>query len=91
MDNKRKETVKMKRVLFFLIVVTSTICLLSAKAYAGEVDVLINKLVEKGLLSPSEAQIVMDDTKLRVSKDLAEQKSYSVPDWTQRIKWGGDG
>ena len=59
-------------------------------AQAGEVDVLINKLVEKGVLSPSEAQIVMDDTKLRVSKDLAEQKSYSVPDWTQRIKWGGD-
>jgi hypothetical protein len=27
---------------------------------------------------------------LKVSKDLAEQKSYSVPDWTQRIKWGGD-
>lgn len=81
---------KMKRALFFLIAMTSAICLLSAKAYAGEVDVLINKLVEKGVLSPSEAQIVMDDTKLRVSKDLAEQKSYSVPDWTQRIKWGGD-
>ena len=80
----------MKKALFFLVAVVSTICLLSAKAYAGEVDVLINKLVEKGVLSPSEAQIVMDDTKLRVSKDLAEQKSYSVPDWTQRIKWGGD-
>jgi hypothetical protein len=82
--------VKMKRALLFLIAVASTVCLLSANAYAGEVDVLINKLVEKGVLSPSEAQIVMDDTKLRVSKDLAEQKSYAVPDWTQRIKWGGD-
>ena len=80
----------MKKASFFLIAAASIICLLSAKAYAGEVDVLINKLVEKGVLSPSEAQIVLDDTKLKVSKDLAEQKSYSVPDWTQRIKWGGD-
>lgn len=80
----------MRKKLFFLIAVASIFCLLSVKAYAGEVDVLINKLVEKGVLSPSEAQIVLDDTKLRVSKDLAEQKSYSVPDWTQRIKWGGD-
>jgi hypothetical protein len=80
----------MRKKLFFLIGAASIICLLSAKAYAGEVDVLINKLVEKGVLSPSEAQIVMDDTKLRVSKDLAQGESYSVPDWTQRIKWGGD-
>ena len=80
----------MRKKLFLLIAAASIICLLSAKAYAGEVDVLINKLVEKGVLSPSEAQIVLDDTKLKVSKDLAEAKSYSVPDWTQRIKWGGD-
>jgi|GEM_PF-975540 len=88
--NIKERNGKMKKMLFFLIAAASTICLLSAQAYAGEVDVLINKLVEKGVLSPSEAQIVMDDTKLKVSKDLAEQKSYAVPDWTQRIKWGGD-
>lgn len=80
----------MRKKPFFLIAAASIICLLSSKAYAGDVDVLVNKLVEKGVLSPSEAQIVMDETKLKVSKDLAEQKSYSVPDWTQRIKWGGD-
>jgi len=80
----------MRKKLFLFIAVASIMCLLSAKAYAGEVDVLLNKLVEKGVLTPSEAQIVADDTKLKVSKDLAEQKSYAVPDWTQRIKWGGD-
>ncbi len=84
---KKKGKVKMKKI-FMLI--SSVICLSASIAYAGEVDVLINKLVEKGVLSPSEAQIVMDDTKLKVSKDLSEGKSYSVPDWTQRIKWGGD-
>jgi len=54
------------------------------------VDVLVNKLVEKNVLSPAEAQIILDETKLQVSKDLAQAKSLSVPDWTQRIKWGGD-
>jgi hypothetical protein len=60
------------------------------KANAGEVDVLVNKLVEKGVLSPSEAQIIGDETKVQVAKELAQGQSLSVPDWTQRIKWGGD-
>ena len=86
MKIKERENTKMRKKLFLFIAVASIMCLLSAKAYAGEVDVLLNKLVEKGVLTPSEAQIVADDTKLKVSKDLAEQKSYAVPDWTQRIK-----
>ena len=56
------------------------------KAHAGEMDVLVNKLVEKGVLSPSEAQIIVDETKVQVAKDLAHGDSLSVPDWTQRIK-----
>ena len=80
----------MKKLLTVFMLSMSILCLLNKSAHASDVDVLINKLVEKGVLSPSEAQIVVDETKLKVSKDLAEQKSYSVPDWTQRIKWGGD-
>ena len=60
------------------------------KARAGEVDVLVNKLVEKGVLSPAEGQIIADETKVQVAKDLAHGDSLSVPDWTQRVKWGGD-
>lgn len=59
-------------------------------AQAGEIDVLVNRLVQKGILTPAEAQIVVDETKIQVSKDLAQAKSLSVPEWTQRIKWGGD-
>lgn len=88
--NKERKDGTMKKILTLFMLISSIICLSGSIAHAGEVDVLINKLVEKGVLSPSEAQIVMDDTKLRVSKDLAEQQAYSVPDWTQRIKWGGD-
>ena len=80
----------MKRIL--LAVVLCALCLLMAKtpAQASEVDVLVQKLVEKNVLSPAEAQIILDETKVQVSKDLAQAKSFSVPDWTQRIKWGGD-
>ena len=80
----------MKRIL--LAVVLGALCLLMAKtpAQASEVDVLVQKLVEKNVLSPAEAQIILDETKVQVSKDLAQAKSFSVPDWTQRIKWGGD-
>lgn len=80
----------MKRIL--LAVVLGTLFLLTANqsAQAGEVDILVQKLVEKNVLSPAEAQIILDETKLQVSKDLAQAKSLSVPEWTQRIKWGGD-
>jgi len=63
---------------------------IGTEARAGEVDVLVNKLVEKGILSPADAQIVLDETKVQVSKELAHGESVSVPEWTQRIKWGGD-
>lgn len=80
----------MKRIL--LAVVIGVLLLLAANkpAQAGEVDILVQKLVEKNILTPAEANIILDETKLQVSKDLAQAKSLSVPDWTQRIKWGGD-
>ncbi|MFH1190069.1 MAG: putative porin [Candidatus Omnitrophota bacterium] len=68
----------------------TAIFLSAATAQAGEIDVLLTKLVEKNVLTPAEAQIIADETKLQVSKDLAQAKSLSVPEWTQRIKWGGD-
>ena len=80
----------MKRLLLILSLVVSLLPLTVTRVMAGEVDILVQKLVDKNILSPSEAQIVLDDTKLQVSKDLAQAKSLSVPDWTQRIKWGGD-
>ncbi len=77
--------------LYKVTAIAVIFCLLAGQSlWAGEVDVLVNKLVEKGVLSPSEAQIVADETKVQVSKDLAQMRSYSTPDWTQRIKMSGD-
>lgn len=57
---------------------------------AGEVDVLVDLLVEKGILTPIEAQIVVDETKQRVAKEIAQGKSSSLPKWVQNMKVKGD-
>jgi len=59
-------------------------------AQAGELDILLDVLVEQGVLTPVKAEIVRDETKQRVAKELAEQKSYAAPGWTQKIKLKGD-
>lgn len=59
---------------------------LSTTAVAGELDVLVEKLVDKGILSPVEAQIIIDETKETVAKEVAQGKSYAVPGWVQKVK-----
>ncbi|MBD3380182.1 MAG: hypothetical protein GF408_06950 [Candidatus Omnitrophica bacterium] len=59
-------------------------------ADAGEIDVLVNKLVEKGVLTPYEAQILLADAKEEAAKELAAGKAVTAPSWTQKIKMKGD-
>lgn len=62
----------------------------AANAHASEMDVLLKKLVEKGVLSPNEAQIVAADAKQDAAKELAKGESPTAPEWTQKIKIKGD-
>ncbi|MFH1854386.1 MAG: putative porin [Candidatus Omnitrophota bacterium] len=80
----------MKRVYVILISAAFLMMITGKALFAGEVDVLVDKLVEKGILSPVEAQIILDETKQEVAKDLAQGKSYALPDWVQRTKLKGD-
>jgi len=80
----------MKKMIIGIVLLSLFMLGAEKAAWAGEIDVLVNRLVQKGILTPAEAQIVVDETKIQVSKDLAQGKSLSVPEWTQRIKWGGD-
>lgn len=74
------------------------LCLLWAlNAQAGEVDVLLQKLVEKGILSSTEAQEVRTETNEEVAKqkkvadgEYAELAKKSMPDWVKNIKLKGD-
>ncbi len=59
-------------------------------AHAGEIDNLLNKLVEKGILTEGEARQISIETKEEVKKEVAAGKSEAIPGWVQAIKLKGD-
>ncbi len=77
--------------IFLKAVLVLSVCVVCASTlWAGEVDILVDKLVEKGILSPVEAQIILDETKQQVAKEISEGKSAALPKWVQNIKLKGD-
>lgn len=80
----------MQKFVLSLFLAFGVLVVQGAPVQAGEIDVLLDVLVEEGILSPAKAQIVRDETKRRVAKELAEAKSYAVPGWAQKIKFKGD-
>lgn len=79
-----------KSLAIFVLVGFIGTCLGIRPSYAGEVDVLLQKLVEKGILTGAEAQQVKIETQEQVKKEIATGKSASLPDWVQNIKLKGD-
>ncbi|MFA5096672.1 MAG: putative porin, partial [Candidatus Omnitrophota bacterium] len=65
------------------------LCLISS-SYAGEIDILLQKLVDKGVLTAGEAQQVKIETQEQVKKEVATGTSASLPFWMQNIKIKGD-
>lgn len=57
---------------------------------AGEIDLLLQKLVEKGVLTPGEAQQIGTETKEQVKKEIAAGTYSSLPAWVQNTKLKGD-
>ena len=80
----------MRKVIFLTAVGIIMALAVSGKSFAGEVDILVDKLVEKGFLTPVEAQIILDETKQEVAKEVAQGESYALPKWVQNIKFKGD-
>ena len=79
------------RKIFFIVIVGIVLSLFNGQQlYAGEIDVLVDKLVEKGILTQIEAQIILDETRKEVAKKLAEGKSHTVPKWAQTFRLSGD-
>ena len=66
------------------------LCLLSKNAAAGEMDLLLQKLVEKGVLTAGEAQQIATETREQVKKEIAQGKNESLPQWIQTTKIKGD-
>ncbi|MEW5895608.1 MAG: putative porin [Candidatus Omnitrophota bacterium] len=74
----------------FLFLVTAVVLMTPFMASASEIDVLLNKLVEKGVLTPIEAQIVKDETQQDVARQMSKGTMDTLPDWIQTIKLKGD-
>lgn len=78
-----------RRILTLIIVGTMVLGMGVKPSAAGEVDLLVQKLVEKGILTASEAQSLMDETR----RDVARQNAKSaneLPSWVQTTKLKGD-
>ncbi|HTY45777.1 MAG TPA: putative porin [Patescibacteria group bacterium] len=58
--------------------------------YAGEIDLLLQKLVEKGVLTAGEAQQIGTETKEQIKAEIAQGKYSSLPEWVQNMKMKGD-
>ncbi|MFA5094604.1 MAG: putative porin [Candidatus Omnitrophota bacterium] len=71
------------------------ICLLAlfsaaSCSYASDMDILVQKLVDKGVLTPGEGQQILTETKEEIRKEMAQGKVAGVPQWVQDIKLKGD-
>ena len=75
------------------VVLLGFFCLMSAgiqASYAGEIDLLLQKLVDKGVLTGAEAQQVKTETQEQVKKEIAQGKFSSLPAWVMNTKLKGD-
>jgi hypothetical protein len=80
----------MRKNLLIMAVMIGLQILTVTSARAGEVDVLLDILVKKGILSTQEAAEVKTETEKYVSEELTKGASYAVPKWVQNIKLKGD-
>ena len=81
----------MKRVLTVVVLIGSMALNLGIRpSYAGEIDILLQKLVDKGVLTPGEAQQIGTETKEQVKSEIAAGKYSSLPAWVQNTKLKGD-
>lgn len=80
----------MKKIIFVALMSLLGLVSMSANSFAGEIEILVQKLVEKDILSPLEAQIILDETKADVAKQIAQGENSALPDWIQKTHLKGD-
>ncbi len=80
---------KISRILMMLTLMVSFFSF-SAVSFAGEVDALVDKLVEKGILTRSEANLIVMEAKQESRKDIAKGTQSHLPEWVQNMKLKGD-
>jgi len=76
----------------FLAAVMAGIILLAGAGVssAGEIDLLLQKLVDKGVLTAGEAQALKTETQEKTKQEIAAGKYSGLPQWVQNTKLKGD-
>jgi hypothetical protein len=97
MRNIEKRVSGIKDILeiwFLIAIMLSTIIfvftLTARTSHANEIETLLNKLVEKGVLTGAEAQQVLVETREEERKKIAQVKHDILPEWIQKTKLTGD-
>jgi len=81
----------MKRSLIkSMLIIAVVLSLGVGMAIAGEIDLLLEKLVDKGVLTGAEAQQIKYETQEAVKKEIATGKYSLLPAWVQNMKLKGD-
>ncbi|MDO8804292.1 MAG: putative porin [Elusimicrobiota bacterium] len=76
---------KLKNTLLALLFLASAL-----PARAGELDILLDRLVEKNVIDPGEAQEIRIETQEEVKKEISQQRNTTLPMWIQAMKLRGD-
>ena len=80
---------QLKKMLVAILAVGLTLSI-APRTFAGEIDILVDKLVEKGILSRSDANEILQETRKEVSQQASSTGSSGVPKWVQKTKLKGD-
>ncbi len=80
----------MKKLCRFAVCMAVFVWVGAGYSFAGEVDILVQKLVDKGILSAGEAQQILTETKEEVKRQNAQGTNVSLPAWVQNTKLKGD-
>jgi len=86
---------KILTVLVLLTMQLSAFAVIPDNSFAGDVDILVDKLVEKGILSREDAQGILAETKQAAEMKQAQTTSSGsgqekMPEWVRKINLTGD-
>ncbi|MDD5766427.1 MAG: putative porin [Candidatus Marinimicrobia bacterium] len=80
----------MKKRTIWLSVVLMLVGILPSGIVAGELDLLVNELVEKGVISPGRAQEILILSEEEMRTQLAKAEVSTLPKWIQTFNLKGD-
>ena len=81
----------MKKIVFIFFVAALSFSVLVHSAVAGNEDIIIEKLVEKGVLSNSEAEELLKEiSKEDKMKAETSKEEVKIPKWVEKVDFKGD-